>query len=569
MRRGVSRVLPLLLLAATACAASTLQYGDPTPTWDGNDPTELDAPAPGIPRAARGLKYLLLPFPIGPSHAFVLTKIGHELAKRGGDVLAVTGPLNEKYVQAPADAGAGSWAAVRTPGTGAMPTLLARLNKETWRQHWTLLSLGPMLWAVGEECDGLLADTAFMDRAREFAPDIIVGDAMDPCGGVLSELLTVPRAEIHVGSLVVDMVASPYLGTGRDWRVPRTPLTTPAHRFPVPPPLGLVAAAGSLLMEAANQVVDRLTMVPPVAALHKRHGVDLTTPAARGRNALLLVNADAAWEHARALPPGVAYTGSVTGGPGKPLPADLGAWLARARQKGGRVVYQAMGSIFQARPGEAAPLLHGLAALPNVSVLAKLAPGEATDAELASLPPNVRVVAWAPQNDLLASGNVSLFVTHGGANSIGEAVHHGVPLVVAPAGAEQPDNAVKVQACGIGIGLMKHRPGPGEVVAAAARVLGDLDRYAAAAKTAQARARAGRPPAAAAAAAAIERTALLGPAARLPLAAELSPLTPARVVLGAAVAVLLVRSLLSRARAAASASGRAGRASTRASKKRA
>jgi UDP:flavonoid glycosyltransferase YjiC (YdhE family) len=564
----VRESLALALLLAAVAAASpgpSLRFGDPIPTWAGDDPAALDAPSPEAPSAAVGLKYLLLPLPIGPSHSFVLTKIGHTLAERGGDVLAVVGPLNEKHVVPPPY---GSWATVRVAGAGAMPKLMQRLEKETWRQHWTLLSLGPLLWSVSEECDSIVADTAFMARARSFAPDLIVGDAMDPCAGVLSELLGVARAEIHVGSAVVDQVASPWAGTGRNWRIPRSPLTTPAHRFPVPPPLGLAAALGSALMDGVNAAVDYATMRPPVAALHKRHGVDLTTPAARGRNSLLLINADPSWEHTRALPPGVQYIGGVTAGPGAPLPADLDAWLKGARGRGQRVLYQAMGSIFRSRPGEAVPLLAGLAALPAVAVLAKLAPGEATDAELAALPPNVRVVGWAPQNDLLASGHVSLFVTHGGANSIGEAVFHGVPVVVAPAGAEQPDNAVKVAAAGFGVGIVTHRPAPSAVVAAAGRVLADLEGYAAAAKTAQARARAGRPPAAAAAAAAIERVALLGPAARLPLAGELSGLTAARVVAGGVLVLLALRALLSRA-LCAPAAGRARVAATHATKKRA
>jgi len=205
----VRESLALALLLAAVAAASpgpSLRFGDPIPTWAGDDPAALDAPSPEAPSAAVGLKYLLLPLPIGPSHSFVLTKIGHTLAERGGDVLAVVGPLNEKHVVPPPY---GSWATVRVAGAGAMPKLMQRLEKETWRQHWTLLSLGPLLWSVSEECDSIVADTAFMARARSFAPDLIVGDAMDPCAGVLSELLGVARAEIHVGSAVVDQVASP------------------------------------------------------------------------------------------------------------------------------------------------------------------------------------------------------------------------------------------------------------------------------------------------------------------------------------------------------------------------
>ena len=62
------------------------------------------------------------------------------------------------------------------------------------------------------------------------------------------------------------------------------------------------------------------------------------------------------------------------------------------------------------------------------------------------LPAHVRVVAWAPQNDIIADEAVVAFVTHGGANSLYEAAYHGTPIVCIPFFADQPDNGAKVGA---------------------------------------------------------------------------------------------------------------------------
>ena len=60
------------------------------------------------------------------------------------------------------------------------------------------------------------------------------------------------------------------------------------------------------------------------------------------------------------------------------------------------------------------------------------------------LPSHVRAIKWAPQNDVLAHPATKVFVTHGGANSVYEAVWHGTPIVALPIFAEQPNNAAKV-----------------------------------------------------------------------------------------------------------------------------
>ena len=49
-----------------------------------------------------------------------------------------------------------------------------------------------------------------------------------------------------------------------------------------------------------------------------------------------------------------------------------------------------------------------------------------------SLSPNIKVLEWLPQNDLLAHKDIKAFVSHMGHNSLYEATYHGVPLVAFP-----------------------------------------------------------------------------------------------------------------------------------------
>lgn len=70
-----------------------------------------------------------------------------------------------------------------------------------------------------------------------------------------------------------------------------------------------------------------------------------------------------------------------------------------------------------------------------------------------NIPPNVLLLPWLPQQDLLGHPKARLFITHGGLFSIQESVYHGVPLIILPVFADQPLNAQKAENDGYGIQL--------------------------------------------------------------------------------------------------------------------
>ncbi|KAK2117739.1 UDP-glucuronosyltransferase 3A1 [Saguinus oedipus] len=64
---------------------------------------------------------------------------------------------------------------------------------------------------------------------------------------------------------------------------------------------------------------------------------------------------------------------------------------------------------------------------------------------------NVKIMDWLPQSDLLAHPSIRLFVTHGGQNSVMEAIRHGVPMVGLPVNGDQHGNMVRVVAKNYGV----------------------------------------------------------------------------------------------------------------------
>lgn len=133
-------------------------------------------------------------------------------------------------------------------------------------------------------------------------------------------------------------------------------------------------------------------------------------------------------------PPDVLLAGaSLPAGPrgdeGDPLPLDPSRPL----------VFMALGSQLSHQPRMFAVVVEASRGQPWQLVLA-------TDAIAA--PPDVLTLPYAPQLALLARARA--MISHGGANSVMEALAHGVPLLVSPICNDQPHNARFVAAAGAG-----------------------------------------------------------------------------------------------------------------------
>ena len=61
------------------------------------------------------------------------------------------------------------------------------------------------------------------------------------------------------------------------------------------------------------------------------------------------------------------------------------------------------------------------------------------------IPPNVKLVSWMPQNDLLGHNKTRLVIYHGGANSMQEVAYHGVPSITIPLLLDQGHNGAIVK----------------------------------------------------------------------------------------------------------------------------
>jgi UDP:flavonoid glycosyltransferase YjiC (YdhE family) len=124
--------------------------------------------------------------------------------------------------------------------------------------------------------------------------------------------------------------------------------------------------------------------------------------------------------------------------------------------KGKRVVVVTQGTVANRDLGELVlPALQGLAKREDLTVIATT--GGATDSGLAgAIPENAAIVQYLPLDELLRYADV--LITNGGYGTATTALSKGVPMIVAGAGADKAEVALRVAYAGSGIDMRTDRP---------------------------------------------------------------------------------------------------------------
>ncbi|VDM79094.1 unnamed protein product, partial [Strongylus vulgaris] len=86
---------------------------------------------------------------------------------------------------------------------------------------------------------------------------------------------------------------------------------------------------------------------------------------------------------------------------------------------------------------------------------------------------NIHIKEWFPQVDLLADPRLTIFITHGGMNSILEAIYYAKPMIVVPLFADQQCNSKNVERKGLGILLKRHLLNKKTLTNALKRIMGN------------------------------------------------------------------------------------------------
>jgi MGT family glycosyltransferase len=132
------------------------------------------------------------------------------------------------------------------------------------------------------------------------------------------------------------------------------------------------------------------------------------------------------------------------------------------------VLFASLGTVFAAGPNLLRTIAVELSSRARTVVVAT---GRTPLEAIGPLPPNVIARPFVPQTEVL--DRAALFVTHGGMNSVNEALHAGVPMLVIPQGADQPTVAARVSAVGAGLAIRPDECSPSAIGEKVDRLLQD------------------------------------------------------------------------------------------------
>ncbi|XP_020370222.2 LOW QUALITY PROTEIN: UDP-glucuronosyltransferase 2A2-like [Rhincodon typus] len=148
----------------------------------------------------------------------------------------------------------------------------------------------------------------------------------------------------------------------------------------------------------------------------------------------------------RPLLPNFVFVGGLHCRPAKPLSQELEEFVQSSGEHG--IVIFSLGSLVKNLAAEKAKVIaEALGEIPQ-KVLWSYA-GE----QPKTLASNTKLYKWLPQNDLLGHPKTRVFITHGGTNSIYEAIYHGVPMIGIPLFADQPDSMAHMKTKGAAVVL--------------------------------------------------------------------------------------------------------------------
>ncbi|XP_031425824.1 UDP-glucuronosyltransferase 3A1 isoform X2 [Clupea harengus] len=289
-------------------------------------------------------------------------------------------------------------------------------------------------------CDLILSDSELMESLRRESFDMAILDAFNPCSFLLARFLDLRYVAFYPGSL------NGPLSVG----LPSPLSYVPVFNSELTDRMGLFGRVKNVVFSLVSPIAEML--------IHQRfHHVAerhfLSSPVMRelySQAELWAFNTDFSLEFPQPLMPYTVCVGGLLSKPAMPVSQELEDFIAQCAEAGFIVV--TLGSMVSSVPLE--ELLRemnaGFARVPQ-GIIWRYHPLRWPPHIQPA--PNVKLVEWLPQNDLLGHPKVRLLVTHGGQNSILQAMYHGVPVLGVPLFGDQFDNLVRVEAKGLGLAV--------------------------------------------------------------------------------------------------------------------
>ncbi|XP_062864987.1 2-hydroxyacylsphingosine 1-beta-galactosyltransferase [Trichomycterus rosablanca] len=406
---------------------------------------------------SRAAKIIVVPPIMFESHLYIFKTLASALHAEGHETVLL---VSEGRDMAPSE----HYRLQRYPGlfnsSSAADDFLQSKVHNIFAGRPTPLELFDILEHYAQNCDGVVGSAAVMERLREERFDLLLVDPNEMCGFVLAHILGVPYAVFSTGLWYPAEVGAP------------APLAyVPEFNSLLTDRMSLMQRVTNTAVYVASRIGVLLIVLPKYDRIMRRHGVD--PPASMHElvqgSHLWMLCTDLALEFPRPTLPHVVYVGGILTKPPSPLPQEFEAWVNDTDEHGFVVVSFGAGVKYLSED-ISSKLAGALSRLPQRVIW------RYSGAPPRNLGQNTKLVEWMPQNDLLGHRNTRAFLSHGGLNSIYEAMYHGVPVVGVPLFGDHYDTMTRVQAKGMGIMLEWKRMSEEDLYSAMVSVITE-DRY--------------------------------------------------------------------------------------------
>ncbi|KAI8489721.1 UDP-glucuronosyltransferase 2A1 [Branchiostoma belcheri] len=292
---------------------------------------------------------------------------------------------------------------------------------------------------ITKHCDLLLGDRDLVNRLKAYRYDVVIFDPIFPCGAIVAAILDHP--------LIAILRGDPFFLGHKATGVPLPPSYVPHFASDFTDQMTFVQRVQNVLLTTLAPMVTNWLASETYDGLVRKHlGGKATIQSVASRTDLWLHRTDTILDLPRPSMPNMVQIGGLNVRAVASLPKELEAFVQSSANEG--VIVVSFVSMYRTMSPEKAEIFAAALARLRQKVVWRYV-GE----KPVGLGNNTRLMSWLPQNDLLGHRKTRAFITHAGYNGLSEALYHGVSVVCLPLYGDQPGNAARVVARGLGVKL--------------------------------------------------------------------------------------------------------------------
>ncbi|KAK0412943.1 hypothetical protein QR680_006495 [Steinernema hermaphroditum] len=394
--------------------------------------------------ASLGYKILVYSPRAGQSHVNFLGRISDILIEEGHNVTVVLPIVGER---APSN-GTKLAKTIVIDRNSECISVSQRFDEDMWNDHGFFEKARVLhrLVVMHEcQCRRTLGEDALIEELIEENFDLGISEAFDLCGMPFFHEIGIKKHVLVSSMMLIEWVAAMF-------GAPNLPSLVPASFGALSNSMTYTQRIENILdVWMGDNFFDEMTMsIQKVAdAKHGRKVMDVKEKLTEAT--FVITNSDPLIDFPRPISERIVNIGGISVPPAKPLDPYWTEVLNRRR----RTVLFSFGSVAKSvsMPAEVKKsILETFSRFPDTTFIWKY---ENEEENVAKDYPNVITSKWIPQNNLLNSPKLVMFITHSGMASTLETSARGVPMLCIPLFGDQMRNAKMVETMGTGKSLKK------------------------------------------------------------------------------------------------------------------